>query len=217
MHRSVKRLFGGPLATLVRGIRFKATAVRGSAFGAAPFVVPFGISESEAKERFEAWHRASWFSPFNLVESENLKIQPCYFPFWCFESEMCFSYSATVTMQSDSSSQQTRKTQKGTLPKEMFSFEQSQAQIYASFKHRRDFAEAAKLTSIPENVYKLKDRQAHVNGVQLDAPRVRQGMAWELAVRNIRKLKEQQAEQHLRAANNVADIEGLHLDAQVAQ
>lgn len=215
MRRRVEQVFSGQLWSLVKERRSVSTAARGTLCRAVGFGVPFEVTESEAKERFESWHRASWFSPRSLAQLDDLRIQPCYFPFWCFESEMGFSYSAVLVSQSGPDSKQQNASRSGRLSTESFSFHHPQMQVYASFKHRRDFAEAAKVTCLTKKTFELEGHQGHMHGVAADAPNVRQGMAWELALRNVRKLKQDQLEEQLKSEKEVVGVEDLHLDIKV--
>ena len=178
-------------------------------------VVPFGLTEREAKDKFNAWHRAAWFAPSNLTNSENLVLRSVYFPFWCFETELSFSYSATSSHSAEGQNTQKETICKGALPRERFPFQCPETQVYASFKYRRDFPDAIKVQTIPESCSQIRPFCNSFHGTPIDAPKMRQGMAWELALRNIRKLKEQQIENHLKNTTGASQIDGLHLTIQV--
>ena len=178
-------------------------------------VVPFGLTEREAKDKFNAWHRTAWLAPSNLADSENLVLRSVYFPFWCFEADLSFSYAATSSHSAENQNDQKATLFEGTLPKERFSFQHPEMQVYASFKHRRDFPDAIKTQTIPETCGQIRPLHHSFHGTPIDAPKMRQGMAWELALRNIRKLKEQQIEDHLKSTTGASSIDGLHLTVQV--
>lgn len=178
------------------------------------YAIPFDLSESDALNKFADWHRSVWFAPSNLSKSQNLKVKKTYMPFWCFESEVKISFTATMLPGQSSVEMNKPKTEKGTFPVEHFLFDKPEMQIYASFKHRRDFADAAKPKFLPKTCFPLTDSST-TQGISLDTPNVRQGMAWELALRNIRKRKNLELIQRLKYINEGADIQNVHIDIKV--
>lgn len=71
-------------------------------------------------------------------------------------------------------------------------------QIYASFKHRRDLTEVLKQTKNVEMTRSLTVKEAKESRVKVDedgmswtleSPEMQQAMAWELALRALRKSK----------------------------
>eukprot|EP00803_Ostreobium_quekettii_P000036 evm.model.scf_1408EXC.4 EVM.evm.TU.scf_1408EXC.4 scf_1408EXC:14406-18349(+) len=198
-------------------------ALRGVLSGATPpVVVPFQLSESQAREKFEQWQKSHWFAPSNLLDHPAVKSTSTFLPFWCFDVKVSVRYSASpgfsrtgedgkYTWSSPVSDSLEVKEFHGSVP---------EMQVFASFKYRRDLAEAVKTTvsagvcrplTIPEaEILRVRDRSTGTSW-HLDPPDMRQGLAWEFALRG------QCVEEYVKGKTGAATVKVEDLSVEVLQ
>jgi len=188
-------------------------------------LIPFEIEENEAKDRFHKWQSSKWFAPSKLLEAPDVSIRAIYIPFWCFDAQLSFTYSAIPAFKHDSERRLRRGEEiRGSLPLQSFSSSSPEAQIYASYNSRRDFMEAVKVPTWEERVREMtqfeigRSRVASPDRAQatlFDAPTLRQGIAWELAQRAITKKRKRELEQNILQESGATELHELLLTPKV--
>lgn len=192
-----------------------------------PKLVPFEIEENEAKERFHKWQSSKWFAPSKLLEAPDVSIRAIYVPFWCFDAQLSFTYSAIPAFKLDSEGKFRRGEEiRGSLDPQYFISSSPEVQIYASYNSRRDFMEAVKVPTWVERVREMtkfeieRSRVAAPERMQamvFDAPTLRQGIAWELAQRAITKKRKRELEQSMLQESGATELHELLLTPKVVR
>eukprot|EP00873_Tetraselmis_striata_P029086 jgi/Tetstr1/449350/TSEL_003863.t1 len=196
-----------------------------------PLLRPFDLTPAAAVERFEAAQRAaSFLAPRGLLNGEHNAPRPELLPFWCFDATLEVQHRGKLWrragkgMQSEMSSWSAPEVQScSSLSPEM--------QIFASYKYRRDLADAARGAMPAGALRPLSAREVEQRIAVEAAPRdggasrcglpllpatMRQSIAWQLAYRNV--VEAQQAAGHaaLRAAHpDAARVTDLQVSARV--
>jgi hypothetical protein len=145
-----------------------------------PLVVPFALSEDEARAAFLAWQRRSWLAPRGLLAPGTFSLRPALLPFWAFDVR------ARVEGGAGGAGEERR-----------FSWDDPATQVYASFRLRRDHAAAAQLPAgaAAAAAAPLDAAAARAGALAsprlaapapLDAPAMPRGLAWEFALRRLR-------------------------------
>ncbi len=91
-------------------------------------------------------------------------------------------------------------------------------QVYASYRLMRDLGQGATGTGLAERGRALsleEGRQQRVGGVPLQAPTMKQGLAWQLACRQLMHSQQAQAEALVKADTRAADVKDVHVTLQV--
>lgn len=134
------------------------------------------------------------FGPSGLLDKKAVRVRKAYLPFWCFDATLAFQYSASVG-HSDENGTIVWEAEKreGSIPTKQFKMDNSLMQVYGSYKYRRDLAEGVQscCSSIGRSMTSLEAQSnsaKHLEDVvDIDSPDLRQGLAWELALRSVRK------------------------------
>eukprot|EP00210_Caulerpa_lentillifera_P002421 g2320.t1 len=191
-----------------------------------PKLIPFEISETEAKEKFHKWQHSKWLAPSKLLEAPGVSIRAIYVPFWCFDTQLSFTYSATPVFKTNSNGKLHRGAPiSGNLPLQRFKPSSPETQVYASYSHRRDFMEAVKVSNWVEKARKLSpselDRRCTVSGlgdvskIAFDGASLRQCISWELALRAITKAQKRDIERRILHKLDATELQEMYLTPKV--
>ncbi|BDA43750.1 probable chaperone protein DnaJ at C-terminar half [Coccomyxa sp. Obi] len=187
-----------------------------------PRVVPFQISLHQAQLAFEQWQQSHWLAPSKLLRRGLISMHAALLPFWLFEATVHVEYTGQLGFPVDHKSMVWKDTHWRVRGFREYPWTLSSMQVYASYKYRRDLADAAKVAGImgrsrqlrrSEAEHLLADEVGWGDGgeadVALDSPTVRQAIGWSFALRNIRRLEAEEAAEQLRretGAESVRDV-----------
>ena len=155
---------------------------------------------TQARGKFEEWQKSHWFAPNRLLDQPGVNVRGAFLPFWAFDAKVSVEYSAVPGFPKPAGHEGYTwgEQHTGTLPEKEFSGSLPEMQVYASFKYRRDLAEAAKtplkfvtgqqLSAAEAESLRIWDKK-HGFSWQIDPPNMRQGLAWEFALRGIHHLQ----------------------------
>lgn len=152
------------------------------------------IDVLQARQKFEIWQTSQWLGPSGLLEKKEVQVRKAYLPFWCFDTRLAFQYSASVGHMSDNGTVvwETEK-REGSLPTEQYRADNHLTQVYGSYKYRRDLVKGVQ-SCCSTSGRPMDWLEAHTGCVKqledvvhIDSPDLRQGIAWELALRSVRK------------------------------
>ncbi|KAK9814057.1 hypothetical protein WJX72_000065 [[Myrmecia] bisecta] len=189
-----------------------------------PRLVPFQVSLKQAHDIFHEWHGDKWLAPTKMLQHPSASVRPVLLPFWLFEAAIRVEYTGVLGFPVEEG-----KPSSGTVWKEThwrdrgyqeYPWTLGSMQVYASYTYRRDLTEAAKEPGMLSRTRVLKAEEA-ARGlvaaarsgptlVDLDAPAMRQAIAWEFALRNIRTNEAAEAERALKretGAELVRDVQ----------
>lgn len=191
-----------------------------------PQVAPFQLSLEQAKDEFLAWQRRQLFlAPNDLLRQGTYEMKPKCLPFWLFTATAKVEYCGAVGRRDRGGGIDWRQVGWQVLPPQKYNWRDPDMQVYASYKHRRDFAEVAKangklgdmLVHLPqeaeiEGVYPgFGVSSNEVPGVPLDAPSMRQSIAWEFALRAMHLKEVHNAEHRLKQDHDAQLVRDLHV------
>ncbi|KAK9839266.1 hypothetical protein WJX81_004770 [Elliptochloris bilobata] len=179
----------------------------------APRVVPFQVSLTEAQRAFERWQQAHWLAPGRVLRRGQTEMRALLLPVWLFEAAFQVEYTGLLGYPLDHKTLTWKETHWRTRPFREYPWTLSCMQVCASYTLRRDLTEAVKVPGIlarsrPLTAEEALGRVAMDTGwacgkevdddVRLDAAGMRQAIAWELALRNVKRLEAAEAEALLR-------------------
>ncbi|KAL4452672.1 hypothetical protein ABPG75_008334 [Micractinium tetrahymenae] len=197
------------------------------AAGRPPQVVPFQITESQARDKFLAWQRgAARLAPSSLLPRGGpWNMRAALLPFWLFDVQARVEYAGSVGLRNKEGGRVTwRDIGWRELPQREYSWQHDrQLQVYASYKYRRDYAAAVHgpwalkhLQPLPEadaarGSYGSSPLHGRWQGAELDLPAMRQAIAWEFVLRDLREAEQRAAEQRLLAAHGAQEARDVHV------
>lgn len=218
--------FRGSRAVHCKAQEGSASHLQGFQRGAIkPRVVPFQISLQNAQDKFEQWHADKWLSPRRVLHKAGAEMRPVLLPFWLFEAAIRVEYSAQVGLHGtdDSKSDEElvwRDTDWKTIPYREYPWTLSAMQVYASYNYRRDLTGVVKVPGMLSRARSLSRDEAETQeadvgksdaGVSVHPPVMRQAVAWELAMRNIRQSEVADATEILMKDPQVAGVRDVKL------
>ena len=154
----------------------------------------------EARRKYVRWHRGHWLSPVNVLAEKHSECRAAYVPFWSFSGDYAVHWTASVK----ESSGQTVTERWARTESTAFGPETGpETLVYASYNHRRDFMEAAKLPRWYELAKPTPWDEALAapqGGAEpeVDPPTLRQPIAWALAAQALTEAETQTGSQELR-------------------
>ncbi|GMH42367.1 hypothetical protein BSKO_10286 [Bryopsis sp. KO-2023] len=193
----------------------------------APVIIPFDLTEDEAKLRFESYQKSRWFAPSGLLNKEGVSIQSAFFPFWCFEATISLDYSAKSGFDTPHGKIAWHEEKlEGALHDIRYSTESELMQVYASFKFRRDLVEGLKskkgvvpssLSGRPMERFEAVSRKVKCKGFhsEIQSPDLRQGLGWELVLRSIRKHQEGLIEKRVKSETGAHHVKDMRIQLRV--
>ncbi|KAK9915278.1 hypothetical protein WJX75_007018 [Coccomyxa subellipsoidea] len=187
-----------------------------------PRVVPFQIGLRQAQLAFEEWQQSHWLAPSKLLHRGLISMHAALLPFWLFEATVHVEYTGQLGFPIDHKSMVWKDTHWRVRGFREYPWTLSSMQVYASYKYRRDLAEAAKVTGIMGRSRQLKRSEAeHLLAdevgwgdggeadVALDPPTVRQAIGWSFALRNIRRMEAEEAAEQLRRETGAESVRNV--------
>ncbi|KAL3135529.1 hypothetical protein ABBQ38_006008 [Trebouxia sp. C0009 RCD-2024] len=193
--------------------------------GAVHITCTASLSATQAQEQFEQWHADKWLSPRRVLHKAGAEMLPVLLPFWLFEAAIKVEYAAQIGLHStdDSKSDEElvwRSTDWKTIPYREYPWTLSAMQVYASYNYRQDLTKVVKVPGMLSRARSLSREEAETQeadvgkadvGVSLHPPTVRQAIAWELAMRNIRQSEVADATEVLLKDPRVAEVRDVRL------
>lgn len=186
--------------------RFSAFAgdiLREYQLGRPPQVVPFEIDEAEARRKFLSWQSgAVHVAPSSLLPPGGpWRLRATLLPFWMFDVRARVEYNGTVGMASKQGAWvEWHEVGWKEVPHREYSWQHDCImRVYASFKYRRDYAQVVnrswslkRLQPLPEadaarGNYVSATLTGRAQGADVDPPTMRQAIAWEFVLRDIRE------------------------------
>ncbi|PSC74179.1 CHD3-type chromatin-remodeling factor PICKLE isoform B [Micractinium conductrix] len=200
--------------------------------GRTPQVVPFDLTEAAARDRFLAWQRGTArLAPGGLLPAGGpWRVRAALLPFWLFDVRARVDYAGSVGIEDKPGEVQWREISWHELPERQYSWERDPAlQVYASYKYRRDYARmmhgpwvAKRLEPLPEADAERGSWGGPIlaggwQGGDLDPPAVRQAIAWEFVLRDLREAEHRSAELRLLQAHSAQRTRDVHVGFQVLE
>ncbi|GFR51013.1 hypothetical protein Agub_g13340 [Astrephomene gubernaculifera] len=141
-----------------------------------------------------------------------------YLPFWCFDATFSSEARAKLGFKDESTREVVWKDMSDPLPlstRALASHQQLPAlQVYAAYSHLRDVGAGATGAGLPARARPLSAAEAAagaVGGVELAGAAMRQGLAWQLAVRGLTQQQLGEAEVAVRGATRATDLKDVHV------
>ncbi|KAK9868972.1 hypothetical protein WJX84_008119 [Apatococcus fuscideae] len=189
-------------------------------------VVHFETTLEQAQEAVQKWHGQKWLAPRRLLSEGGLELRSALLPFWLFATTVQVSYSARLGLAVQDAPPgvlRWQEVEEKASSLQDYPWSLPHMQVYASYKYRRDLAEAVKSAdaydrarevSDDENAYQEVLAGKHSSdSVPLDPPTMRQAIAWELALRSIRQQEADKARMELRLKWKPREIRDLKVQA----
>ncbi|KAK9845056.1 hypothetical protein WJX74_010085 [Apatococcus lobatus] len=191
----------------------------------SPGIVQFETTLEQAQEAVQRWHGQKWLAPRKLLSEGRLDLRSALLPFWLFSTTVEVSYCARLGLPVPDAPAGVFRWQEvqESAGQEHYPWHLPQMQVYASYKYRRDLAEAVKSANAYDQARPMTQSEAQTQdafaskegskAVPLDPPTMRQAIAWELALRSIRQREADKAHAGLQKKWKTKQVKDLKLTA----
>ncbi|GIL70093.1 hypothetical protein Vretifemale_933 [Volvox reticuliferus] len=157
----------------------------------------------------------------NPSSSNTSTLTAAYLPYWCFEATFNSETYGKLGFKDSRTGEMVWKDKADPLPLStgaVAPFGDPAMQVYASYKYVRDVGSGAAGPGLPLRCRVMTQAEAkagHVGGVALHPADMRQGVAWQLAVRALTHKQLQAAEEALRQTTGATDLRDVRVALQV--
>ncbi|PNH10249.1 Chaperone protein DnaJ [Tetrabaena socialis] len=152
--------------------------------------------------------------------STSSSLTAAYLPFWCFEATFSSEARTKLAFKDSRSGEVVWKDMDDPMAlssRAVASMGDPAMQVYASYAHVRDVGGGAAGAGLPLRARPLRAAEAEagaVGGVRLHGATMRQGLAWQLAVRALVHQQRAAAEPAVKAQTKATDVKDLHVALQ---